>query len=258
MATFLGIGMIPTGWMSCASHRHDCWEIVLYLEGRGAITVGDEAVPFVPGTIVCLPPRIPHFERGQIPYRNYHLAFSGFAAPVTGVPRLRDDEHGSARRVCELLHREIRLGADGWRAVCQHLGAAFIDLVERGARPAAASAPLVDRLKAVLYERHREPGFGVAAALAEMPCTPDHARRTFRAATGRTPLEFLTDLRLAEAEHLLASGSTVAEAAAQVGIDDPYYFSRLFARRLGISPSRWAAARGRGRGRGTARSTPGR
>ncbi len=226
--------------MSCASHQHDTWEFVCYLEGAGAIVVGDEAVPFVPGTIVCLPPRIAHHERSAGGYRNYHLIFADFVPPVPGVPCFADDAHGSFTGLCATLHRESRLGQARAGAICQHLGQALVELLERWARP-DAGATVVDRLKAVLYERHRDPGFGVAAALAEVPCAPDHARRLFRAATGRTPLEWLTDLRLDEAKLLLTSGSGVGEAAAQVGFADAFYFSRVFQRRVGASPSRWAA-----------------
>ncbi|HYE05794.1 MAG TPA: AraC family transcriptional regulator [Planctomycetota bacterium] len=240
VATFRSIGLLSSPWLSCVSHQHDTWEFVCYVEGTGAITVGDEPVPFAPGTIVCLPPRIPHYERSSVGYRNYHLSFADFVPPVSGVPRFSDDQHGSFTALCATLHRESRLGQARAAAICQHLGQALVELLERWAHPQAGGG-LVDRVKAVLYARHRDPDFTIAAALAAVPCAPDHARRLFRAATGRTPLDWLTDLRLGEAKQLLASGSAVGEAAVQAGFADPFYFSRIFQRRVGASPSRWAA-----------------
>ena len=37
---------------------------------------------------------------------------------------------------------------------------------------------------------------------------------------------------------------TVAEIAARLGHDDPYYFSRLFKRVMGVSPQRYRQERG--------------
>lgn len=38
------------------------------------------------------------------------------------------------------------------------------------------------------------------------------------------------------AMHLLESGASVGTAAAEVGYADPYYFSRMFKRIMGLSP----------------------
>src|SRR3954467_10083477 len=109
MATFLGIGEIPTPWHGCNRHQHEVWEFVYYLEGTGAITVGETPVPFRSGTVVCLPPRIPHWEASERGYRNYHMMFSDFVPPVRGIPTCADDANRSFLQVASLLHRESRL-----------------------------------------------------------------------------------------------------------------------------------------------------
>jgi len=58
-------------------------------------------------------------------------------------------------------------------------------------------------------------------------------------AYGRPPREVLLRERLALAQQLLAGGLSVQETAAACGFGDPYYFSRIFKRRLGQPPSRW-------------------
>ena len=67
---------------------------------------------------------------------------------------------------------------------------------------------------------------------------PDHLRRLFQQETGRTPVEFLTELRVAEAKRLLkVGGFAVKQVAERVGIPDPYYFSRVFQKVTGRRPS---------------------
>ena len=66
----------------------------------------------------------------------------------------------------------------------------------------------------------------------------------FRAVTGRAPIDYLIDLRLARARTLLSSSrQRVGEVAARVGIPDAYYFSKLFKRRTGLSPLQYRQQR---------------
>lgn len=59
----------------------------------------------------------------------------------------------------------------------------------------------------------------------------------FRAVTGRSPIDYLIELRLARARRLLASGNEpIARVGELVGIPDLFYFSKLFKRRHGVSP----------------------
>lgn len=66
----------------------------------------------------------------------------------------------------------------------------------------------------------------------------------FRAVTGKAPIDYLIDVRLAHARRLLStSHRRVGEIAARVGIPDVYYFSKLFKRRHGVSPMQFRKQR---------------
>lgn len=66
----------------------------------------------------------------------------------------------------------------------------------------------------------------------------------FRAVTGRAPIDYLIDLRLAHARTLLrTSRQRIGEIAEQVGVPDVYYFSKLFKSRTGISPLQYRKQR---------------
>lgn len=58
--------------------------------------------------------------------------------------------------------------------------------------------------------------------------------------TGKTPNNYIRDYRMDHACELLGTEDlTVAEVASQVGFSDPFYFSTVFKRKYGITPSRW-------------------
>ena len=71
----------------------------------------------------------------------------------------------------------------------------------------------------------------------ECHITPTHFRRLFKEATGLPPLQFLIQNRLQKAAGLLIHTSDpVSIIAEESGIDNPFYFSRLFKEKYQISP----------------------
>ena len=65
-----------------------------------------------------------------------------------------------------------------------------------------------------------------------------HFAHKYKALTGYSPLQHFTHLKIEHACHLLDSTDlSVGEIAFQLGYDDPLYFSRVFKRVIGLSPS---------------------
>ena len=67
--------------------------------------------------------------------------------------------------------------------------------------------------------------------------------RRYRAVTGQTPMQAFLHRKIARACYLLeVSDLPVAEVAQRFGFDDPYYFSRVFRKITGVSPSHYRRA----------------
>lgn len=79
--------------------------------------------------------------------------------------------------------------------------------------------------------------------LEEVPYNDDYFRRAFRDRIGYTPQKFLELKKMERALHHLATGSSVKETAALVGYGDPYFFSRMFKRYIGTSPTSYRLRR---------------
>lgn len=110
-------------------------------------------------------------------------------------------------------------------------------------RPEAAEADMVDRANALMLERL---AFGITLdELAdEVHLSKHHFVRRYRALTGTTPLARFNQLRIHRACQLLdGTPHRVSRIADQLGFDDPYYFSRLFRRVVGLSPSEYRRVR---------------
>jgi len=65
-------------------------------------------------------------------------------------------------------------------------------------------------------------------------------RKRFRDEIGVPPGRYALDLRIQQARSLLINPRrTVKEIAQAVGFDDPYYFSRIFRKKVGLSPEHY-------------------
>lgn len=63
----------------------------------------------------------------------------------------------------------------------------------------------------------------------------------FRSVTGRSPIDYLIEIRINMAKNLLKEGLSVTETSSLVGFNDIYYFSRTFRKREGICPSKYTS-----------------
>lgn len=70
--------------------------------------------------------------------------------------------------------------------------------------------------------------------------TPEHFSRIFKKAMDSTPIEFLTNIRISEAKHLLEQTDySVSEIASKTGFNDANYFCTVFRKKSGSSPSEY-------------------
>lgn len=74
-------------------------------------------------------------------------------------------------------------------------------------------------------------------------CSRATLARLFRRGMQTSPASWLADVRIAQARRLLRSTTlSVQQIGSRVGIDDPYYFSRVFRRKTGVSPRQYRGA----------------
>ncbi|MDG0808178.1 AraC family transcriptional regulator [Cohnella rhizosphaerae] len=65
-----------------------------------------------------------------------------------------------------------------------------------------------------------------------------HLIYLFKQETGFSPIDYFLRLKMQRAGQLLSlTGMAIKEIAAEVGFGDPYYFSRMFKKLMGVSPS---------------------
>ncbi|QIM17951.1 AraC family transcriptional regulator [Leucobacter coleopterorum] len=104
--------------------------------------------------------------------------------------------------------------------------------------PSSTNDPFLDR---VVEAIHADPGkewtldtLAKAGAMSRS----SFAER-FRSATGVSPVNYVTEVRIRSAQELLAQGVGVSEVSRMIGYGSDDGFSRAFRRHVGKSPSAW-------------------
>ena len=78
----------------------------------------------------------------------------------------------------------------------------------------------------------------MAQIYRQMNISAAHAGALFKRAFGLAPVAYRNRLRLSRArEFLVSSTANVSETAFAVGFSDPLYFSRVFHKTFGVTPS---------------------
>jgi signal transduction histidine kinase/DNA-binding LacI/PurR family transcriptional regulator/AraC-like DNA-binding protein len=109
-------------------------------------------------------------------------------------------------------------------------------LFDNGALPPQTSA-LVKRAVAYLHQNYTRPlaRWEIANAVG---ASEDYLSRVFHRELGLSPWDYLNRYRVEQAKQLLRrTNNAIGAIAAQVGFKDPLYFSRVFRKVTGLSPS---------------------
>ena len=236
-----------------------CHGLEWVAEGVGEVVLDGQSFMLTPGVVFAYGPATRHriANTGDGRMTKYFVDFYGAEAEQwLERGHLRAGQAGQVfdgGPLRELFEQLIHVGqADG--TVTRELAAAYLRviLLRLGlgtvpvARPSAAADSLYHRCMD-LIERDFARLKNLQELSDELHTQPSRLCRIFKNQGQPGPFGLLTRRKLHRAAELLAAGRvSVQEAAAQVGYDDPYHFSRLFRKHFGKPPVAFRAEFRRG------------
>lgn len=102
---------------------------------------------------------------------------------------------------------------------------------------------LIDKAKDQLHACYMDSALSLDAVCAQLGVSTAYFSTMFKRETGQGFVGYLTDLRMEKALELLnTTDEKTYQIAASIGYEDPNYFSYVFKKRFGVSPSKYRAS----------------
>ena len=260
LATRLPVALIPSdvGYFPDARHHyferpHGCGQLILILcvRGTGWVEVGGTRHDVGPGQLVAILPQEPHRYGAseEHPWTIYWCHAAGPAAAQFGAllrgegssPLLEISDPLRLAGLFDQITDELTrgYGTDHLLPASLALGHLLgLAMVERRHHPAPSGAnPRVQRVIAYMRQRVTEQ-IHIPELAGMVNLSPSHFCAIFKKLTGFPPLDYFIRLKLRRACELLdGTRLPVRQIAEELGFADAFYFSRLFRRVHGVSPT---------------------
>lgn len=229
--------------------------IIIYcMEGYGWIEINKKRISLSPSQFIAIPASTPHRYGAdeENPWTIYWIHFKGEnAAFIADLIKKNSDNYKP-----QLAYSEDRIKL--FDDIYYNLEKGYSDDTLR-----YVNMIFHHFLSSMIYEekfnrKKNTPGRDIAEAaiermqneiqknftLNEMASfsgfSVTHFSDLFKKKTGYSPIEYFNHLKIQKAcQYLAFTTMPIKELSAYVGIDDQYYFSRMFSRLMGLSPSEY-------------------
>lgn len=233
------------------SGRRD-FQLLYIAKGKGYFTIGGKLRTLTEGSMILYRPDEPqhYFYRAADKTEVYWVHFTGRdATELLKYYELPDSENvfrtGSSADIQWLYRQmiqELQLCRQNYEEllalILRHLFIVVNRCLTEGSRDVDTLGE-IERATHYFNENYRQP-INIEEYAAARHMSACWFIRSFRRAVKQTPMQYILSLRMSNAQSLLeATEYNVTEVAAAVGYDDPLYFSRLFRRHTGVSPTEY-------------------
>lgn len=230
------------------------WQIIYIAAGKGHFILDGKEVIVPAGSMVLFQSKqvqdyfyfgkdktqvwFVHFTGREVRniLRHYEIPTDGYILH-TGISREYED-------LFRRMRDELVRCSWGYEEMLTYL---FRELLMTMHRRMTENAPRVsgfiqdeiDRARA-FFDEHYNEEISIEQYAVSRNMSTSWFNRSFRSAVGTSPMQYILDVRIRNAQTLLETTDySVTSIAALVGYENPMYFSRLFRKAKGLSPSKY-------------------
>ena len=235
------------------------WLLLVTLTGAGFAASGDAHLHLTRGHIACYQPNTPQYygtdpDHGHweliwchVDIQQHWLEYLQWPIAAPGLLHLRitdDDLYDEIVEAMRLVHQ----GSNKWTITNDKLASNAVErtlLLAHMANPGSNESAQVSRriqnaLSYLASNNHRPVSMDELAEHCN--CSSSRLSVQFREEVGMSPIRYHEHERLHRASHMLRDTDlSIADVAAAVGFDDPFYFSNRFRKQFGSSPRAFRA-----------------
>lgn len=206
-----------------------------------------------PGSVYCYGPKVvyslSHDGKGE--HRKYFLNFTGTEAQArllqSGLNPQRPSQLIQSRWIQNLFEQLLdtsRMQRSEQKQISQTILSLMLDRIPHDLTPdniETSQAKINYQRCRQFISQHYLKYSQITEIAQACGVSAVHLSRLFKKFDDETPKAYLGRLKMSHAaELILRKSMPIKMAAAQIGFDDPYHFSRVFKSFFGVSPSHFA------------------
>jgi AraC-like DNA-binding protein len=221
------------------------------INGKGTVEIEDKKHKIIPDHFIIIPSSTRHkyYANNSDPWSIYWIHFTGSISNElikqiykNGVVNARDASKFDERiKMFEEIYKTIELGYSEENInhsmfTLSHFLSSFIYSRNytqiKNAKRRDQIEILINFMKANIHNTYSNNSFADLVNLSV-----SHLSKLFKERTGFSPMEFFIQLKIQKAcMYLISTDYKIKEISNLLNYDDPYYFSRVFTKMMGISP----------------------
>ena len=243
-------------WLS-VPHTHTCTELFYVQGGYGSFLVGTESFSVNKGDLIAINPMVEHTETSSqaspleyivLGVKGLELSFGSNGNRQYQVSRFLPDQIPQVENHLQCMLQEITGQAPGYKTICQNLLNVLIVLLMRSYDQSACVLPVANHITKTsatvrrYIDEHFKEHITLDLLAAVVHVNKYHMAHLFTRDYGISPINYLLQLRLQDSCTLLrTTNHSLSQIAHIVGFSSPSYFSQIFHKNMGISPSDYRA-----------------
>lgn len=235
----LRIYQTEDGISSYPLHAHNQYEIIYYLRGCGNLKTEARDFPFEPGTVIIVPPGIYHGSHSDSVFKN--ISVSGDFESLIKLKEVA--VIGNAGEEGDFFARRIYSDRYENNEYLYSLCNTYVLYLIRFLSERNTTMELcVNRIISDISHNAFSADFCISKQLYKSGYAEDYIRQQFKIHTGKTPTEFLNEIRIKRACYLIGvygNGYSFGEISQKSGYSDYSYFLKCFKKQIGMPPKKY-------------------
>lgn len=229
------------------------------IDGKGFYRLGGEEHTVTENQYFILPAGIPHAygADNSAPWTIYWIHFKGALAPyyakgATHPMDIQPERHSrisNRMNIFEEIFHTLKSGYSNenlrYASSLFHYYLGSLRYIQQYRNANTDRTEDNDVIHAAIHsmKENIEKHVTLQDMATQVGYSPSHFSNLFKKQTGHTPLAYFNLLKIQQACFMLdTTDMKLNQICYKVGIEDPYYFSRLFSKIMGMSPEKYRKA----------------
>lgn len=226
-------------------HAHKSWELIYCTSGQGRMILdGSRTLDYSGGDIVIIPPMVPHENISEDGFTNIYINLADCTLTNKEPTVISGDKNGYLLDAFSAAFFFFSGASSIRTALLPAYGNLIVTFLSH-LHPSDERNEIARKIEHDIIQNYSDCGYSLGDYLNSLPFSYDYLIKLFKKEFGVTPHKYLTETRLrAAADCLTASqGYNISDVARLCGFREPLYFSRLFKKKYGVSPSSYIPER---------------